>query len=70
MHELVCTDEIDETFSKCKMSKKAIEHLYKMNSDCILTAGREAKLSLAVGARIMLRRSIDTKSGLVYTRQI
>ena len=60
----------DETFSKCKMSKKAIEHLDKMNSDCNPTAGLEAKLSLAVGARVMLRRSIDTKSGLVYARHI
>ena len=52
------------------MSKKAIEHLDKMNSDCNLTAGLEAKLSLAVGARVMLRRNIDTKSGLVYVCQI
>ena len=65
VHELVCTDEIDETVSTCKMTKKAIEHLDKMNSDCNMTAGLEAKLSLAVGARVMLRRNIDTKSGLV-----
>ena len=30
-----------------------------------MTAGLEAKLSLAVGARAMLRRNIDTKAGLV-----
>ena len=65
VHELVCTDEIDETVSSRKMTKKAIEHLDKMNNDCNMTAGLEAKLSLAVGARVMLRRNIDTKSGLV-----
>ena len=65
VHELMCTDEIDETVSSRKMTKKAIEHLDKMNNDCNMTAGLEAKLSLAVGARVMLRRNIDTKSGLV-----
>ena len=65
VHELVCTDEIDETASARKMTKKAIEHLDKLNSDCNMTAGLEAKLSLAVGARVMLRRNIDTKAGLV-----
>ena len=30
-----------------------------------MTAGLEAKLSLAVGARAMLRHNIDTKAGLV-----
>ena len=65
VHELVCTDEIDERASSRKMSKKAIEHLDKLNSDCNMTAGLEAKLSLAVGARVMLRRNIDTKAGLV-----
>ena len=30
-----------------------------------MTAGLEAKLSLAVGARVMLRRNINTKTGLV-----
>ena len=43
----------------------ASEQLDKLNSDCNKTAGLEAKLSLAVGARVMLRRNLDTKSGLV-----
>ena len=33
------------------------------DSNC--TAGLEAELTLAVGARVMLRRNIDTKLGLV-----
>ena len=47
------------------MTKKVIDHLDKLNADCNMTAGLEAKLSLAVGARVMLRRNIDTKAGLV-----
>ena len=65
IHELVCTDEVDETISIRKWNKKASEQLDKLNSDCNKTAGLEAKLSLAVGARVMLRRNLDTKSGLV-----
>ena len=30
-----------------------------------MTAGLEAKLSLAVGAHVILRRNIDTNAGLV-----
>ena len=30
-----------------------------------MTAGLEAELTLAVGARVMLRRNIDTKQGLI-----
>jgi len=30
-----------------------------------MTAGLESKLSIAVGARVMLRRKIDTKNSLV-----
>ena len=36
-----------------------------MNQDCNLTASLEASLDLAVGARVMLRRNIDTNKGLV-----
>ena len=65
VHQLYCSDEIDETAGNRKMTKKVIEHLDKMNSDCNLTAGLEAKLLLAIGARVMLRRNLDTKAGLV-----
>ena len=37
----------------------------KSNNDSNCTAGLEAELTLAVGARVMLRRNIDTKQGLV-----
>ena len=42
--ELYCTDEIDETAGARKMTKKVIEHLEKLNTDCNMTAGLEAKL--------------------------
>ena len=65
VRDIYCTDEIDETAGNRKMTKKVIEHLDKLNTDCNMTAGLEAKLSLAVGARVMLRRNINTKVGLV-----
>ena len=37
----------------------------KLNSDCNLTAELEAILKLSVGTRVMLRRNIDTRKGLV-----
>ncbi len=64
VHVLVCT-EVDETTSTRKWNKKADEQLEKLNNDCNMTAELEAKLSLAVGARVMLRHNIDTKTGLV-----
>ena len=57
VHTFVCADEVDETASTRKLEK--------LNDDCNRTAGLEAKLELAVGARVMLRRNIDIKAGLV-----
>ena len=65
VHELACVDEVDESGGTRRWNKKAADHLEKLNSDSNMTAGLEAKLRLAVGARVMLRRNIDTSSGLV-----
>ena len=65
VHELACTDEVDETAGTHKWNKKAADQLEKLNNDCNRTAGLEAKLSLAVGAWVMLRCNIHTKRGLV-----
>ena len=47
-----------------KWNKKAPDQLEKLDNDCNRTSGLEAKLSLAVGARVMLCRNINTKRGL------
>ena len=60
VHETVAVDEVDETCSTQKWSKKAAEKLNRLNNDCNMTAGLEAVLKVAVGARVMLRRNIDT----------
>ena len=65
LHKITCIDEIDETSSSHKWTKKAQKQLEKLNNDSNSTAGLEAELTLAVGARVMLRRNIDTKRGLV-----
>ena len=65
VHELPCVDEVDESGGTRRWNKKAADHLEKLNSDSNMTAGLEAKLRLAVGARVMLRRNIDTSAGLV-----
>ena len=41
------------------------KELSRLNNDYNLTAGLEAILHIAEGARIMLRRNICTKTGLV-----
>ena len=64
-HELLCVDDIDESSSKRKWTSAATKQLEKLNHDCNLTGGLQAKLVLAVGCRVMLRRNIDTSSGLV-----
>ena len=64
VHELICTDEVKLHPPKSGI-KKAVEQLEKLKNDCSRTAGLEAKLLLAVGARVMLRRNIDTKTRLV-----
>ena len=53
--EIPCTDEVNETVGTFKWTKKAAEVMQKLNSDCNLTAGLEAVLRVAVGARVMLR---------------
>ena len=55
----------DEGGSSIKFNKKAAEKLEKLNLDCSRTAGLEAVLTLAIGARVMLRRNIDVTMGLV-----
>ena len=64
--DIPCIDEVNETVSVIfKWSKKATEEMKRLNSDCNLTAGLEAVLQVAVGARVMLCRNIDTSKGLV-----
>ena len=62
---LWCTDEIDEAVATSKWNKRAQERLKQMNKDCNLTAGLEEVIHLTVGARVMLRRNLDTGAGLV-----
>ena len=65
LKEIKCVDEVDETKGTFKWSKKATKAMEKLNRDCNMTGGLEAVLKVAVGARVMLRRNIDTRSGLV-----
>ena len=44
VRELTCTDEVDQTVTTRKWTKKAAEQLEKLNNDCNMTAGLEAKL--------------------------
>ena len=64
-HVITCIDEVDETKSTAKWQEKAAKQLENLNRDCNNTAGLEAVLKLALGARVMLRRNIDVKAGLV-----
>ena len=58
-------DNVDESASKRKWTSAAEKRLEKLNHDCNLTGGLLAKIVLAVGCRVMLRRNIDTRIGLV-----
>ena len=51
LESFTCIDEIDETNG---WSKKGADALKKLNSYCNFTAGIEAELTIAVGARVML----------------
>ncbi|KAL5460206.1 hypothetical protein EMCRGX_G033634 [Ephydatia muelleri] len=62
---LPCIDEFDETAGTVKWTKRASSELERLNKDCNMTAGLETELNLAVGARVMLQRNIDTSQGLV-----
>ena len=65
VHKIVCIDEIEKTSLSYEWTKKAQKQLENLNNDSNLTAGLEPELILAVGTRVMLRRNIDTKQGLV-----
>ena len=53
---------MDEAIATSKWNKRAQERLKQMSMDCNLTGGLE---EVAVGARVMLRRNLDTGAGLV-----
>ena len=61
--EIPCIDEVNETTGTFKWSKKATEEMKKLNRDCNLTAGLEAVLQVAVGARVMLKYRHQRRSG-------
>ena len=61
LETFTCADEIDGIV----VPEKNTDALSKANKDYNMTADLEAKLVLAVGARVMLRKNIDTKNSLV-----
>ena len=65
VHVIPCIDDVDETRSTAKWHQKAAKQLEKINKDCNNTAGLEAVLKLAIGARVMLRRNIGLVNGAV-----
>jgi len=64
VHCLDAIDTLDTIVSKQLMPK--VEAAYKkINDDVTRTAGLENRLSLCIGARIMLKRNKDIDAGLV-----
>ena len=63
--DIISSDNVDETASMRKWNNKAQKHLERLNSDINQTAGLEGKLTLCIGARVMLRKNIDVSIGLV-----
>ena len=54
VREMACSDVVDETKSTSKWTQRAAKRLEQLNKDCNNTAGLEAVLKVAVGARVML----------------
>jgi len=67
VEEVVSIDDEDDNsaYETVPTTKKAQKQLDKLNKDSNMTAGLEAELTIAINARVMLRRNIDTKYGLV-----
>ena len=63
--DIFSSDNVDETASMRKWNNKAQKHLERLNSDINQTAGLEGKLTLCIGARVMLRKNIDVSTSLV-----
>uniref|UniRef100_A0A1X7VVN9 DNA helicase Pif1-like 2B domain-containing protein n=1 Tax=Amphimedon queenslandica TaxID=400682 RepID=A0A1X7VVN9_AMPQE len=60
-----CVDVIDVTSGFNEWTERAKRALKKLDKVYNNTAGPVSKLTIAVGARVMLRCNIDTASGLV-----
>ena len=54
IHEIPCIDQVDETMSTITWTKQAVKRLEKLKSDCSLTAGLEATLSIKCWRDIVL----------------
>lgn len=54
LHRIACVDEIDETLSTTKWTKKAQKQLEMLNKGSNMTAGLEAELTITIGAHVML----------------
>ena len=66
-HTVHCLDAIDtlDTIVSRQLMPKVEAAYKKINDDVTRTAGLEKRLSLCIGARIMLKRNKDIDAGLV-----